>query len=150
MNIRTAKVTDAKEIHELIEFYANNGKMLHRSLNTIYETIQEFVIVERDCKIVACGALHVSLENLAEIKSLAVNKDFVGRGIGRNIVEKLQLNAKNLGVNKIFVLSFSPIFFIKLGFVIIPKEMLPYKIWTECVNCHLFPNCGETSLLFSM
>lgn len=150
MNIRPAKVTDVKEIHTLVEYYANNKEMLHRSLNAIYENIQEFVVLENESKIIACGALHVSCEDLAEVKALAVAKEFKKQGLGRKIVEKLQENAKDLGIYKVFSLTFKPEFFKKLGYIVIPKETLPHKIWGECVNCYLFPDCGEVPLLISL
>jgi len=150
MIIRPAKVMDAKEIYQLVEYYANNKKMLHRSLNAIYENIQEFTVLECENKVIACGALHVSWEDLAEIKTLAVSGEYQRQGIGRKIVTYLQESAKNLGISKIFVLSFSPAFFTKLGYKIIPKETLPQKIWRECVNCHLFPDCGEIALLLTL
>ncbi|MCA6071824.1 MAG: N-acetyltransferase [Endomicrobium sp.] len=150
MNIRPAKVTDVKEIHTLVEHYANNKEMLHRSLNAIYENIQEFVVLENKSKIIACGALHVSWEDLAEIKALAVAEEFKWQGLGRKIVEKLQENAKGLGIYKVFSLTFKPEFFKKLGYVVIPKETLPHKIWSECVNCYLFPDCDEVPLLVNL
>jgi amino-acid N-acetyltransferase len=150
MNIRPARVMDVKEIHKLVEYHANNKEMLHRSLSVIYENIQEFVVLENEDKIVGCGALYVSWENLAEIKALAVSDKYKGQGFGRKIVKALQDNAKNLGVSRIFVLSFKPKFFIKLGYEIIPKETLPHKIWSECINCHLFSECGEVPLLITL
>ncbi|MCL2145212.1 MAG: N-acetyltransferase [Endomicrobia bacterium] len=151
MKIRPAKVTDVKEMHKLVEFYADNKEMLHRSLNSIYENIQEYVVMENeDGKIAACGALHVAWEDLAEIKALAVSEKYKGLGIGRKIVQKLQKNAADLGIGKVFALSFKPEFFIKLGYKVIPKETLPHKIWSECINCHLFPDCGEVPLLISI
>ena len=151
MKIRPAKVTDVKEIHKIVEFYAENKEMLHRSLNSIYENIQEYVVVENEeGKVIACGALHVSWEDLAEIKALAVSPKYKGQGLGRKIVHKLQKNAEELGIAKVFALSFKPEFFIKLGYKVIPKETLPHKIWSECINCHLFPDCGEVPLLISL
>ncbi|GHT05705.1 acetyltransferase [Endomicrobiia bacterium] len=150
MNIRSARVMDVKEIHKLVEYHANNKEMLHRSLSAIYENIQEFVVLESEDNIVGCGALHVSWENLAEIKALAVSDKYKGQGFGRKIVKILQDNAKNLGVSRIFALSFKPKFFIKLGYKIIPKETLPHKIWSECINCHLFSECGEVPLLITL
>lgn len=151
MKIRPAKVTDVKEIHKLVEYYANNKEMLHRSLNSIYENIQEYVIVEdKEGAIAACGALHVSWEDLAEIKALAVAEKYKKQGLGKKIVHQLQKNAEELGVSKVFALSFKPDFFIKLGYKVIPKETLPHKIWSECINCHLFPDCGEVPLLFPL
>jgi amino-acid N-acetyltransferase len=150
MNIRPARVMDVKKMHKLVEYYANNKEMLHRSLSAIYENIQEFVVLENENRIVGCGALHVSWENLAEIKALAVSNKYKGQGFGRKIVEMLQDNARNLGVSRVFALSFKPGFFIKLGYEIIPKETLPHKIWSECINCHLFSECGEVPLLITL
>jgi amino-acid N-acetyltransferase len=150
MNIGPARVMDVKEIHKLIEYHANNKDMLHRSLSAIYENIQEFVVLKNEGKIVGCGALHVSWENLAEIKALAVSDQYKQQGFGRKIFKILQENAKNLGVSRVFALSFKPKFFMKLGYEIIPKETLPQKIWNECINCHLFSECGEVPLLITL
>ncbi|MDR1418571.1 MAG: N-acetyltransferase [Endomicrobium sp.] len=150
MNIRPAKVIDVKKIYSLVNHYADNKEMLHRSLNAIYENIQEFVVLEYENTIVGCGALHVSWSDLAEVKALAVSESFKGKGFGRKIVEKLHENAKYLGIEKVFTLTFKPEFFKKLGYSVIPKETLPHKIWSECVNCHLFPDCGEVPLMISM
>jgi len=151
MKIRPAKVTDVKEIHKIVEFHADNKEMLHRSLNSIYENIQEYIVAENEeGKIVACGALHVSWEDLAEVKALAVSDKYKGQGLGKKIVLQLQKNAVELGITKVFALSFKPDFFIKLGYKVIPKETLPHKIWNECINCHLFPDCGEVPLLITL
>ncbi|AKL97713.1 N-acetyltransferase [Endomicrobium proavitum] len=150
MKIRSAKVLDVKSIHKLVEFYANNKEMLHRSLNAIYENIQEYIVVENENGIIGCGALHVSWEDLAEVKALAVSPQYAKQGIGKKIVRTLEKNAQALGINKVFALSFKPEFFIKLGYKVIPKEILPHKIWSECINCHLFPDCGEVPLLIEL
>ncbi|MDR2860793.1 MAG: N-acetyltransferase [Elusimicrobiota bacterium] len=147
MKIRPAKVQDVKQIHSIVEYYADNKEMLHRSLNAIYENIQEFIIMEDKGKVIACGALHVSWEDLAEVKALAVSKGLIKKGIGSKITKKLEQNAKKLGIKKIFTLTFKPKFFEKLGYNEISRETLPHKIWSECINCHLFPDCGEVPLL---
>lgn len=147
MKIRHATVNDVKQIHKLVEFYADNKEMLHRSLNAIYENIQEYMVAEENGAVIACGALHVSWDNLAEIKALAVSKAYMGQGIGRKLVSQLEKNAVKLGVFTTFALSFKPAFFQKIGYDIISKEVLPQKIWSECINCHLFPDCGEVPLV---
>jgi len=147
MKIRPAKVQDVKQMHQIIEFYADNKEMLHRSLNSMYENIQEYVVAEEKGKIIGCGALHVSWDDLAEVKALAVEKNYARKGIGRKIVTTLEQNALNLGIYATFALSFKPEFFKKLGYEIISKEVLPQKIWSECINCHLFPDCGEIPLI---
>ncbi|MDD2524105.1 MAG: N-acetyltransferase [Endomicrobiaceae bacterium] len=147
MKIRHAKVTDVKKMHKLVEFYADNKEMLHRSLNAIYENIQEYMVAEENGTIVGCGALHVSWDDLAEIKALAVAKTHMGKGIGRKLVTELEKNAVKLDIFTTFALSFKPEFFQKIGYDIISKEVLPQKIWSECINCHLFPDCGEVPLI---
>ena len=147
MKIRHAKVTDVKKMHKLVEFYADNKEMLHRSLNAIYENIQEYMVAEENGTIVGCGALHVSWDDLAEIKALAVAKTHMGKGIGRKLVTELEKNAVKLDIFTTFALSFKPAFFQKIGYEIISKEVLPQKIWSECINCHLFPDCGEIPLI---
>ena len=147
MKIRPAKVSDVKNIHVLVEEHANRKEMLHRSLNSIYENIQEYVVAEVKGKIIGCGALHVSWEDLAEIKALAVSDGYKRKGIGKKIVERLEKNAIELGVKKTFALSFKPDFFKKLKYKIISKETLPHKIWSECINCYMFPDCGEVPLM---
>ncbi|WP_372519580.1 N-acetyltransferase [Candidatus Ruminimicrobiellum ovillum] len=147
MKIRPAKVQDVKQMQKIIEFYADNKEMLHRSLNSIYENIQEYVVAEVKGKIIGCGALHVSWDNLAEVKALAVEKNYARRGIGTKIVKTLEQNALGLGIFTTFALSFKPAFFQKMGYEIISREVLPQKIWSECINCHLFPDCGEVPLI---
>ena len=147
MKIRQAEVQDVKQMHRIIEFYADNKEMLHRSLNSIYENIQEYVVAEYKGKIIGCGALHVSWDNLAEVKALAVEKTYARQGIGTKIVKTLEQNALGLGIYTTFALSFKPEFFQKMGYEVISREVLPQKIWSECINCHLFPDCGEVPLI---
>ena len=147
MKIRPAKVQDVKQMHKIIEFYADNKEMLHRSLNSIYENIQEYVVAENKGKVIGCGALHVSWDDLAEVKALAVEKSYARKGIGTKIVKTLEQNALGLGIYATFALSFKPEFFKKMGYEVISREILPQKIWSECINCHLFPDCGEIPLI---
>jgi amino-acid N-acetyltransferase len=145
--IRQAKVSDVKSIQKLIGYYAEKKEMLPRSLNDIYENIQEFFVAVQGAHMIACCALHVSWEDLAEIKALAVASGCHGKGIGTKLVTACEEKAKELGVKKVFALTFKPEFFKKLKYKKISREKLPHKIWGECVKCPLFPDCGETPLL---
>jgi amino-acid N-acetyltransferase len=147
MKIRPAKVGDVKAIHGLIGFYAERKEMLPRPINDLYENIQELMVAEDKGKVVGCCALHVSWEDLAEVKALAVDQHYHHKGIGTRIVTILEKRAKELGVNRVFALTFKPPFFKQLGYKVIKREALPHKIWGECVKCHLFPDCGETPLI---
>ncbi len=124
MKIRPAKVQDVKAMHKIIEFYADNKEMLHRSLNSIYENIQEYVVAEDKGKIIACGALHVSWDDLAEVKALAVEKSYARKGIGTKIVKTLEQNALALGIYATFALSFKPAFCSRVFTIFVPIPCL--------------------------
>ena len=145
--IRKAKIKDIKQIQELIGCFARMDVMLPRSLNELYENIRDFWVYEDKGKVVGCAALHVSWDDLAEIKSLAVAKNKQGKGIGRDLAAACIAEAKVMGAKKIFALTYKPEFFKKLGFKKIKQSALPHKIWAECINCSKFPNCKEIPLL---
>lgn len=147
--IRKARIKDSKKIHELINGYAALDLMMPRSLNEIYENIRDFWVVDESNKgVLGCVALHiVGWDNLAEIKSLAVNKKFQQQGFGQALIEACLDEAKDLKISGVFALSYRPRFFKKFGFKIISKSKLPHKVWVECCNCPKFPHCGEIALI---
>ena len=145
--IRKAKIKDIKQIQGLIGSFAKLDIMLPRSLNELYEHIRDFWVYEDRGKLFACAALHISWDDLAEIKSLAVAKNKQGKGLGQDLVSACLAEAQVMGAKKIFVLTYKPEFFKKLGFKKIKHEALPHKIWAECINCCKFPNCQEIALL---
>ena len=147
MKIRKARMTDVKAIHSLVKQHASQGELLPRPLNDLYEKVQEFVVAEDGKDIVGCGALHVTWEDLAEVRSLIVRSGHQGKGIGAKIARVLEKRAEALGVPKVFALSFKPGFFRAIGYSGIAREKLPHKIWRDCIKCPLFPNCGETALI---
>ena len=147
--IRKARISDAKKIQKLINDFASRDLMLPRSLNEIFENIRDFwVFIDAGKNLSACAALHiVGWENLAEIKSLAVEKDMHRKGIGSQMIDACIKEASALKLSSVFALSYVPGFFKKFGFKIISKSKLPHKVWAECCNCPKFPNCGEVALL---
>lgn len=144
--IRKAVVADVEDIQKLINSFAEKNAMLPRALSTIYENIRDFVVMEEDARVVACCALHVSWSDLAEVKSLAVDESTQGKGYGRQLVEVCLGEARELGVTSVFALTYVPEFFERLGFHRVDKSDLPRKIWTECINCPKFPDCGEEAV----
>lgn len=148
--LRRAKSTDVSRIKELIDSFANEGAMLPRSLNELYESLRDFWVYEEEGRIIACGALHPSWEDLAEVKSLAVDRDRQRRGIGAKILQACLSEAGDLGIRRIFALTYQPHFFRKQGFRIINKSDLPHKIWSECIKCPHFPDCREIPLLYEV
>lgn len=144
--IRKAVVADVETIQKLINSFAERDAMLPRALSAIYESIRDFFVMEEDGRIVGCCALHVSWSDLSEVKSLVVDESTQGKGYGKLLVETCLDEARALGVTSAFALTYVPDFFEKLGFVRIDKSKLPHKIWSECINCPKFPDCGEEAV----
>lgn len=145
--IRKAKTSDIKSVQKLVNDFAKEYMMIPRSLNDLYENIRDFIVNEENSRVNAACALHVVWEDLGEIRSLAVEKDAQGRGIGRELVRMALEEAKELGVNEVFTLTYNPDFFKQFGFTDIDKSKLPHKIWGDCINCHKFPECDEVALI---
>jgi len=148
--IRKAKITDVKLIQFIINEYADQGQMLPRSLNELYENLRDFSVLDDNSGIAGVCALHVSWDGLAEVRSLAVRKDKMGQGVGTRLVDHCLREAVDLGAERVFVLTYQEGFFKKLGFSPIDKKELPHKIWTDCLNCIKFPNCDETALIIQL
>ena len=147
MNIRKARIDDVKKIQQIINIFAAQGAMLSRSLNELYENLRDFWVAEEQGKVVGCCALHVCWQELVEIKSLAVERPFQHKGIGRRLVEVCLCEARELGAKTVFALTYRPDFFKKMGFRRISHARLPHKVWAECINCPKFPDCGEIAMI---
>ena len=145
--VRKAKIKDARQIQALINAFARRDLMLPRSLNEVYENIRDFWVAEHRARIIGCAAMHVSWDDLAEIKSVAVAKPRQGRGIGGELIMSCLKEARELGAKKVFVLTYNPGFFKRFGFKKVRHSSLPHKIWIECIRCCKFPNCQEIALL---
>ena len=145
--IRKARIEDIKKMQGLINAFAAMDLMLPRSLNELYENLRDFWVAEENKTIVGCCALHVSWDDLVEIKSLAVAKGRQNRGVGAELVNISLREAQQLGAKKVFVLTYKPEYFKKFGFKKVRHEDLPHKIWAECINCCKFPDCDEIALL---
>lgn len=149
--VRSAKISDARPIHQLLLKYAADGLVLPRSLSDIYECIRNFYVYEdQDSTVLGAVCLQISWEDLAEVRSLVVAEQASGRGIGRKLVEQCLDEAKEIGLPKVFALTYKVVFFEKLGFHEIEKSDLPHKIWGDCIKCAKFPECDETAMLTSL
>lgn len=144
--IRKARIADVKIIHKLLLNYAKDGLMLSRSLSELYEGIRDFYVYEDQGDVVGTVCLQICWEDLAEVRSLAVIEGRGLRGIGRQLVEACLDEARQLGLKRVFALTYKPGFFEKLGFHLIEKSELPHKIWTDCIKCPKFPECDELAL----
>ncbi|MGR3220521.1 MAG: N-acetyltransferase [Candidatus Anammoxibacter sp.] len=147
---RKAVTNDVEFIQKLINGFAAENLMLPRSLSEIYENLRDYYVCADDDTITGCAALHIYWKDLAEIRSIAVNKSSQKKGIATKLIKMCIEEAQSLNIKKMFVLTYLPEFFEIFGFCRITKEDLPHKIWTECVRCHKFPDCTEIPLLLEL
>lgn len=151
--IRKAVIEDVTSIHRLLNGYADRGLLLPRPLSELYDHLRDHFVVEDDqtgSSLTGVSALGISWEDLAEIRSLAVSEDHRGKGLGSRLVETCLEEARVLGLKRVFVLSYVPDFFIKMGFKEVEKSVLPHKIWADCLRCPKFPDCDETALMIQL
>ena len=151
--IRKAVIEDVTSIHKLLNGYADQGLLLPRPLSELYDHLRDHFVVEDDQTgraLTGVSALGISWEDLAEIRSLAVSEDHRGKGLGPRLVETCLEEARVLGLKRVFVLSYVPDFFIKMGFKEVEKSVLPHKIWADCLRCPKFPDCDETALMIQL
>jgi amino-acid N-acetyltransferase len=144
--VRKAKMKDAEKIQFLVNEYAKQGLMLPRSINSIYEHIRDFWVYEEEGRVLGTCALTIFWNDLAEVRSLAVDPNHLKKGIGTTLVKYALEEAKDFGISRVFTLTYQVKFFEKLGFRVIDKNTLPHKIWRDCINCVKFPNCDETAM----
>jgi amino-acid N-acetyltransferase len=140
---RKAKMSDVEDLHQLINDFAGRGVMLPRSRDALYEALREFTIIEDKGQLIGAGALHIIWDDLAEIRALAIRINYQGQSLGRELIDILLSEAKELEISQIFSLTYQKEFFLKCGFQEISKEKMSPKVWKECINCPKFPNCGH-------
>lgn len=148
--IRKARISDARAIQGLIEGSASKGEMLHRSLSEIYDNIRDFYVFQGNRSLLGTCAVHICWEDLAEIRSLTVLEEERRKGIGSKLVKVCLGEAKQLGIRKVFALTYEPSFFQRFGFAIVDKATLPHKVWSDCLKCVKFPDCDEIALTLQL
>lgn len=148
--LRKAQIRDIRDIQKLLVIYANKGDMLSRSLSELYESLRDFYVFEKDGKIVGTTALHIVWEDLAEVRSVAVAEDMTRAGIGSMLVRACIDEARQLGLKRIFCLTYRPDFFSSLGFRLVDKSELPQKVWGDCIRCVKFPDCDENAMIMDL
>ena len=150
MLIRKAKLSDSEAMHKLVNYYAKKGLMLPRSRSALYEYIRNYSVMEDNGEVIGVGALSILWSDLAEVRTLAVKENYAGQGIGKQLVEHFLAEAKELGIKKVFTLTYQTEFFEKCGFKTISKDDMPHKIWKDCLNCPKFPNCDEVLMVIDI
>jgi amino-acid N-acetyltransferase len=149
--IRRAKIADAENIQRLINQFADEGRLLARSLSEIYDNLRDFFVSEGDDRQVkGVCALHISWEDLAEIRSLAVATEARENGMGAQLIAACLEEARQIGVKQVFLLTYIPTYFERAGFRAVDRSLLPHKIWADCIRCVKFPQCDETAMILDL
>jgi amino-acid N-acetyltransferase len=147
--IRKATIKDVKAIHVLLQEYGKKEELLARPLSELYDHLRDFCVYvdDKNHNMIGCCALQFCWEDLAEIRSLAVHPDHLGKNIGTELAKTVLTEAKSFNVRKIFTLTYKPDFFKPFGFVEIERSELPLKIWGDCMICVKFPDCDEIAMM---
>lgn len=139
---------DIPKMQELVTPEVQNGVILYREDDEIANTIRSYILAKDKDRIVGFGALHIYSKSLAEIRSLIISGEYRGKGVGSEIVSRLEQEAKQLGIQELLALTYQQSFFEKAGFKEIEKNEIPeHKIWADCIKCKHFPICNEKSMI---
>jgi amino-acid N-acetyltransferase len=136
MEIRAARTADVKGIRQLIDEYSLQRRLLSKETVTLYENVQEFVVAIDDGEVAGCGALHVLWEDLAEVRTLAVHERLRGQGIGHAILAAIVERAAELGVKRLFCLTFETEFFARHGFVEIQGSPVEPDVYAQLLRSY--------------
>ena len=134
--IRRARTADVRDIRRLVDTYTADRRLLSKATVALYEDMQELWVAERDSAVVGCGAVHVMWEDLAEIRTVAVDPDHRGQKIGHRVVTALLDTARDLGVRRVFVLTFETTFFGSFGFVPIDGTPVPHDVYEQLLRSY--------------
>ena len=147
IQFRNAVFDDVEKLHKLLNDYAEEGLMLSRSRNSIYENLRDYVVAYDGDELIGVGALHIVWAEMAEIRSLAIKENSKRNNVGREIVARLEEEGKALGVKTFFALTYQPGFFAKCDYKQIPNDAVPQKVWKECIHCPKYPYCDEIAMI---
>ena len=148
--IRKAKYNDVESIQNLICIFSETGKVLFRSLDEIRENISNFWVYEKNDQLIGVCSLKKDWGRLVELRSLGVDPQYSGQGIGTEMVEASLKEALSTDCDTLFVLTYAVSMFKRLGFRTIDKERLPHKVWNDCNACLHQENCDETAMILSL
>ena len=148
--IRRATIHDVPRMQEIINSHAELGKMLFKSYAQVYETLRDFAVFEDAGQVVGCTALAILWADLSEVRSLAVDDKHRGKGVGSALVRWCIDEARQMQIRKLMSLTYEQRFFEKLGFLVVPKESLPLKVWSDCVRCPKNDACDEIAMVLEL
>ncbi len=145
--LRTGDASEAPQLHALITANLEEGHLLPRTLSELVVHAPHFVVAVRGAQVVGCAELVALSKTVAEVRSLAVDRGERGSGIGRQLVDELRRRARRNGFDKLCAFTHTPAYFIHMGFSIVPHLWLTEKIFTDCVKCPLFRQCGQYAMI---
>ncbi|SJN46553.1 N-acetylglutamate synthase [Microbacterium esteraromaticum] len=158
--VRAARSADITGIHALLKPLVDERILLGKDLAVLYGAVQEFVVAEAEGELIGCGALHVMWEDLGEVRTLLVRDDRLHHGVGREIVTELERRARELGLSRLFCLTFETEFFIRRGFSPIGEQIVDADVYSQLLRsgdagveefldlAHVKPNTlGNTRML---
>jgi len=146
ITVRPAQVQDVEAIYQLMLPFMKDKILIERNQDDIFEHLQEFIVALEDETILGVSALHIYGSNLAEIRSLVVSPKAQRMSIGHKLVKACEDMGKQLGVSRVFALTYVDKFFLAQGYNIVAKESLPQKVWTVCIHCPKFSHCDEIAV----
>ena len=150
MHTRKAFLPDAVAIHDLILQYSGDGTLLPRSLPEICENVRDFTVVEDDDgSVIGCAALHFYSTELAEVRSVAVDRQAQGRSAGKALIKALIREARQHRIVRVFCLTRAPEFFGRIGFEQVDVQTLPEKVMKDCVGCPRLNCCDEIAMVYA-
>jgi len=134
--IRPARTGDVRAIRRFVDSYSPDGRLLSKATVTLFEDIQEFLVAERDGEVVGCGALHVMWEDLAEVRTVAVDPALARQGIGSLLLTALMQRAREVGVSKVFCLTFAVPFFERHGFTEVEDAPVDHDVYEQLLQSY--------------
>ena len=146
IEIRKALLTDVRPLLDLINAYASQGIMLPRTEFELAENVRDFTVALHDGEPAGCGALHFYGMRTGEVRSLAVDPARKHLGIGRRLVESLEAEAISHGLQSVFAFTYIPDYFGKLGYQEVDRQLLPAKVWKDCLRCPKLQCCDEIAV----
>ena len=147
VEIRPAKLDDVSSIYALLKSYSDKGVLLPRPESDVFNSLRDFIVADHQGKVIACTALLIYTRELGEVRSLAVDSNYIRRGMGNHLVENLEKEAREIGLSKLMALTYEVSFFEKQGYHVVEMSELPEKVWGACINCPKFQNCDEIAVL---
>ncbi|PYR26069.1 MAG: hypothetical protein DMF98_10135 [Acidobacteria bacterium] len=145
--LRPAEPSEARRLYALIQANLEEGHLLPRTRSELAVHAARFVVAVRGRKIVGCAELAALSPQVAEVRSLAVDRAARGHGIGGAIVDELRRRARRQGFEKLCAFTHAPGYFSEMGFSIVPHTWLLEKIFTDCVKCPHFRACGQYAMV---